>query len=430
MILAVIGSEELYNQVSKLNFRGDLDIRHIEPSTPAALCRKLEGDQEYTDVLLELASVKGTNADETVAVVDRLLRTTRIHIMVLLEGYMPDSRLVRDLQSLGVEERDIYLQAGISLKIAISRLLRTEQAAAQDSEISPAPAAVEVMPPSQVNAAAGKAMQIKKPVRPASRAVTIAAACAAHYGYQYDAHDSLEDAGATLFCARKCAEDELQPKAGYYLENGNILFVQKCDTGCDYTLYDSDNNIVDGGRLDNIEMTVLDTRNKIVLEYFSVGDIVAMSRERLEEFLQQEEAAEQPKAQQKEEMQVLIVRPGKYPEKAVIDGSLNSMQSIVGGSIELVYPWEERIVLVCNEEGLLLNLPVNRFLYEIDEPIMGTFFICGQGDENLIGLNDEQIKRFGQRFHYPQIVEISDIAILVTDYIPEHLPPLEDPLSP
>ena len=129
-------------------------------------------------------------------------------------------------------------------------------------------------------------------------------------------------------------------------------------------------------------------------------------------------------------MQVLIVRPGKYPEKAVIDGSLNSMQSIVGGSIELVYPWEERIVLVCNEEGLLLNLPVNRFLYEIDEPIMGTFFICGQGDENLIGLNDEQIKRFGQRFHYPQIVEISDIAILVTDYIPEHLPPLEDPLSP
>ena len=36
MVLAVIGSEELYGQVAKLNFRGDLDIRHIGPAAPAA----------------------------------------------------------------------------------------------------------------------------------------------------------------------------------------------------------------------------------------------------------------------------------------------------------------------------------------------------------------------------------------------------------
>lgn len=174
MVLAVIGSEELYGQVAKLNFRGDLDIRHIGPAAPAALCRQLEGDQEYTDVLLDIASVKGTNTDDAAAAVDRLLHTTQLHIMVLLDGYSPDSRLVRDLLSLGVQEQDIFLQAGLSLKIAMSRLLRAERAGRREAP-APSPAA-EVTPPSQVDAAVGKAMQIKKPARPASRAVTVAVA--------------------------------------------------------------------------------------------------------------------------------------------------------------------------------------------------------------------------------------------------------------
>jgi hypothetical protein len=40
--------------------------------------------------------------------------------------------------------------------------------------------------------------------------------------------------------------------------------------------------------------------------------------------------------------------------------TLQRMQKLVGGYIEFVYPREDRdIVLVCNEEGLLIGLPIN-----------------------------------------------------------------------
>jgi hypothetical protein len=41
-------------------------------------------------------------------------------------------------------------------------------------------------------------------------------------------------------------------------------------------------------------------------------------------------------------MNVLIVKPGETPREAEIDGGLASMQKIVGGTIEAVYPYEDR----------------------------------------------------------------------------------------
>lgn len=37
---------------------------------------------------------------------------------------------------------------------------------------------------------------------------------------------------------------------------------------------------------------------------------------------------------------VLYVQPGKYPEEWVIEHTLAAMQTLVGGDIEAVYPWE------------------------------------------------------------------------------------------
>ena len=39
--------------------------------------------------------------------------------------------------------------------------------------------------------------------------------------------------------------------------------------------------------------------------------------------------------------------------------TLERMQKLVGGYIEFVYVNDRGIILVCNEEGLLLNLPPN-----------------------------------------------------------------------
>ena len=66
---------------------------------------------------------------------------------------------------------------------------------------------------------------------------------------------------------------------------------------------------------------------------------------------------------------VLIVEPGKEPYVKEIDSGLESLQHEVGGYIEAIYPYEDPIALVCNEEGKLEGLPLNRALRDEDGDI-------------------------------------------------------------
>ena len=101
-------------------------------------------------------------------------------------------------------------------------------------------------------------------------------------------------------------------------------------------------------------------------------------------------------------MNVLIVEPGKYPRKAEIDGDLKSMQQIVGGLIQPIYPWEDRVSLICNDEGKVMGLPLNRSLEDYDI-IAGTFLICGLGEEDFCDLTDTQMKRYKAMFKSPEL---------------------------
>lgn len=92
-------------------------------------------------------------------------------------------------------------------------------------------------------------------------------------------------------------------------------------------------------------------------------------------------------------MKILIVEPGRAPYRADIAPELDAMQTIVGGHIETVMPFEDAVVLVCNEEGLILELPFNR-LVRMDMPIFGTFFLCGAGEEDLTDLPDEMAAKY------------------------------------
>ena len=65
-------------------------------------------------------------------------------------------------------------------------------------------------------------------------------------------------------------------------------------------------------------------------------------------------------------MKVLIVEPGKYPREADIEHTLEAEQAVVGGTIEVVYPWRDRVGIVCNDNGIAENLPLNRMLGDYD----------------------------------------------------------------
>ena len=104
-------------------------------------------------------------------------------------------------------------------------------------------------------------------------------------------------------------------------------------------------------------------------------------------------------------MRVLIVEPLEVPVVKDISGTLESMQEIVGGLIQAVYPFEDYIALVCNDEGKLLNLPMNRYVPEIQDVICGTFFLCNAppDSEHFTSLTEDQIKQYTQRFAMPQL---------------------------
>lgn len=101
-------------------------------------------------------------------------------------------------------------------------------------------------------------------------------------------------------------------------------------------------------------------------------------------------------------MKILICEPFKHPYVKDIEHTLENLQGIVGGYIQALYPYEDAAV-VCNEEGLFLDLEWNRTVEQYG-PIRGTFFVCGLGYDDFIGLTDEQIEKYTKIFWYPEIL--------------------------
>lgn len=108
-------------------------------------------------------------------------------------------------------------------------------------------------------------------------------------------------------------------------------------------------------------------------------------------------------------MFVLVVEPGETPVVKDISGNLKQMQKIVEGYIEAIYPFEDEVALVCNEEGKLMSLSPNRGLWDdngnLYEIICGTFFLCGapSGSDSFTSLTPEQIEKYKQRFASPEV---------------------------
>ena len=98
-------------------------------------------------------------------------------------------------------------------------------------------------------------------------------------------------------------------------------------------------------------------------------------------------------------MRVLMIQPEKRSYVTEIDGSLKSMQEIVGGYIEAICPFEDKVAIVCNEEGKLKpDTEWYRLIPECGDIIKGTFFICGVDGEEFTDLSPELIEKYANYF--------------------------------
>lgn len=104
---------------------------------------------------------------------------------------------------------------------------------------------------------------------------------------------------------------------------------------------------------------------------------------------------------------VLVVEPGKAPYTKEIGDDWRAFQAEVGGAFQIVYPGYDPVGLVCNDDGKLLGLPMNRGLRDdagdLYDVIAGTFFLVGLGGGGTtVSLTEEQIRKYEQRFHDPE----------------------------
>ena len=119
-------------------------------------------------------------------------------------------------------------------------------------------------------------------------------------------------------------------------------------------------------------------------------------------------------------MKGLIVFPGCKPKEIALDGSLEALQSAVDGYIEPIYPFDDEIAIICNEEGKIRGMIPNRALYDEDgevvDIICGTFLVVGVGIDNFCDLSDELMVKYKERFAKPEAFSLENGEIKV-EYI-------------
>jgi hypothetical protein len=105
------------------------------------------------------------------------------------------------------------------------------------------------------------------------------------------------------------------------------------------------------------------------------------------------------------DIQVVVVEPMKLPYKKTIPNTLDAMNGIVGGYIEIVRMGQTvtggSLAITLNEEGKIMNLPFNRRMIfkNGSDVFVGTFFITAfnmQGDN--VSLKDEECDVIMKKF--------------------------------
>ena len=113
-----------------------------------------------------------------------------------------------------------------------------------------------------------------------------------------------------------------------------------------------------------------------------------------------------PENMKPEKITVVMVEPGKLARVEEIGKSLEELQKTVGGWIETYYPFEEQVCIVCNDEGKINHMDLNRAIRgedgEIVDIIAGPFFICDCSTDRFGSLSKEQQEKYLNQYRQPE----------------------------
>ena len=123
-----------------------------------------------------------------------------------------------------------------------------------------------------------------------------------------------------------------------------------------------------------------------------------------------------------EKIKVLALLPMELPKEIELDNTLEAMQNFVGGLIECITLSDtgSEVTLVCNDEGKLLGLPLNRPLWDGADVLAGPGFLAGCDNEgNLTSLPQSAMDFYKEKFR-AFIIEIQGGQIMTFNAMTEH----------
>lgn len=99
-------------------------------------------------------------------------------------------------------------------------------------------------------------------------------------------------------------------------------------------------------------------------------------------------------------VRIMLVKTNANPRIIEVIHNLYVFQELVGGMIEVVEPFEDDVVIVCNETGRNEGTPVNRVIND-QLDICGDFFLCGQNGDELTDFPMEKVSAFDAMLRLP-----------------------------
>ena len=108
----------------------------------------------------------------------------------------------------------------------------------------------------------------------------------------------------------------------------------------------------------------------------------------------------------KKTMDVLMIEPMKAPRPIQIEKGLEPLQQAVGGDIQAIYPFEDPVAIIVNDEGKMMGLRPNRALRdedgEIYDILAGNALVVGLGEEDFSDLSPGLMKKYSEYFKAPE----------------------------
>ena len=171
-------------------------------------------------------------------------------------------------------------------------------------------------------------------------------------------------------------------EAAYRLESGDYLYIQTSESGYDYTLYDPDYKELDGGQLDNPDLTLAEAGKEILsIHELPAGTMEPLTGDRLDDFLEATEQANAiPQPQSRNGIDGLLNGKLFMPEASPADRAVALMELAEKNAPRLGS--EERQLIVAYAEAVGDN----------DKVIGLINRLCEQGYELQEGQIDSFVK--------------------------------------